>query len=318
MPNDPHRLAFAPAPAIGESIHGYMGRLAEANGYAEVAAFASALGLGASVGPLSRDRTWQRLGEWTGLPPPALDALRWRRVTTVAGRGMVDFLGTRIALQFLSARRPRACRACLAADGIHRDLWAVSHVLACPAHACRLSDYCPDCDRRPARAAAWRCDCGGGDAAADPARAPDEAVRVARELAALFGKDRTGVAGDAAARPPAPFDGLDANDLLMHLAVLGAAADHDDATATALTSRQYRATAPTPSCADALERLRSAVRIMEGWPGSLDDVLRDVEARGAALSGTGDDFTLAFSSPVGRMLRHPPRGLGRAAAPAHT
>jgi len=304
----PGRLAIVLPPATGESIHGYVRRLAAANGHANPESFASALGLGCTVGPLSRTATWRRLAAWTGHDSCTLEAMRWRRATEPTGRNTVTFLGAQVPVGFLLPRRPRSCPACLVDNGIHRDLWSVSHMLACPVHGCLLADACAACGRPvTADTNGWPCVCGAPSDAMALRPAPAACLRVARHLSALLGgSDRTGLIVKPAVNLAPPFDRLDANDCLAYLAVFGIAATGSEDDAAVLLSKGYRAGVPSDIvAADPVSRLEAAVAIMDGWPDAFTALLHRIEDR----IGRGDrDFTEAFSSRVGRMLRHPPRG----------
>lgn len=301
------RLAIAFPPARGESIHGYLRRLAVANGHTNPHTFASALGLGRSVGPSSGDAMWRRLAAWTGYDTARLEALRWGRTVEPAGRSMVSFLGARVAIGFLSPRRPRSCPACLLEHGSHHDIWAVTQVIACPLHGCLLMEACAACGRPVTADPEGRpCLCG---APSDPLAirsAPAAAVRVARHLWKLFGGvTRTGLIVEPTAEFASPFDTLDAHDFLASLAVFGIAATGSDEEAAVLVSKTYRSGLPTDiAVKDPLTRVQAAVAIMDGWPDAFTALLQRIERRGNHVDC---EFTEAFSSPIGRMLRHPPR-----------
>lgn len=186
-------LAFAPPPAPGENIHGYVRRLALANGHTNVALFARAIGA-AGIGPTSRDLLWERMARATGLPSATLDHMRW--VEKPSGRvGRVDFLGFELMRGFLSPDHVRICPICLKIKGIHRDFWFLSIVAACPRHGTLLADACTGCGQVFSAALAGspdRCSCGlpFSEMTTTPAR--PAALRVARNLALMIGASAVG------------------------------------------------------------------------------------------------------------------------------
>lgn len=308
------RLAIAPAPLLGENIHGYVRRLADANGHACLDTFLYALGFRGRVGPTSRDQAWARLARWTGYPATAFDGMRWRPATSDA-RLALTVLDTPITRALLYPSSMRFCPECLRSDGIRRDLWSLAQVVACPVHRCLLVDSCPACGDRFRAAPVGSpvaCVCGLRFDGARTAAAPSPATRVARNLALLIGA-RAGAGMpklDWALELPPPFSGVGVNDYMAYLDLIGTAATtavDDDPRAEGLTRRYSlgAATAQQP-VETVLAQLEAATAIIDRWPGAFHDLLDDLRARGDGMQA--QDLASAFPTRVGRSLLRPRRG----------
>ena len=305
----PGPLPFTVLPQPGENVHGYVRRLAAANGHSNLATFSSAIGV-VGIGPLSGDETWDRLRAAVDLGPDALEPMRWRAFRAAGGH-RVRVLGNALAPGHVDARSARICPDCLVGDGLHRDIWSLQAVRACPLHGTVLLEACPVCGTTFSPAARRPTGCGCGARFADLAAPAAGAgvVRVARNVALLLGP----ATALGIPRPPwglelpAALATVGLFDLLCLVELLGTAAtvptDLDVPTAT--RSRNYLRSGRRghSTVGGALEAVAAADRIIVAWPHAFHELLEAVTARG--LPGGMDE---AFSTPVGRSLRYPPRG----------
>ncbi len=241
--------------------------------------------------------------------------MRWQATRTDAGV-RTTFLGHLLAPAFVHAVSMRVCPACLREDGIRRDFWALAHVVACPRHGTMLVDTCPRCGRLFSPTAVGvmdGCVCGGALNDAEPAEAPHFALAAAANLATLVGE----VLAIGAARPkasatiPPAFEGLGLNDYVAYLQVLGSAATTTNAEDAAVNpkARNYGRgrISRQPSIADTLSLLSGAESMMVDWPTSFYALLGELDGRGRPAD-EDSSFEQAFSTALGRSLRHPMRG----------
>ena len=308
-------LAVSPAPVAGESVHGYVRRLARSNGHVTLTTFLRALGLAGGFGPGSADVYWGRLSACTGRSASELAPMRWQAMRTDAGV-RVTFLGHLLTSAFVHAVSMRVCPACLREDGNRRDFWALAHVVACPQHETILVEACPRCGRlfSPAAVGAMDgCVYGGAPTEAEPVEAPRFALAAAANLAMLVGEVlATGVARpEAVSTVPPAFEGLGLNDYISYLQVLGSAATTTEAEDVAVDpkARNYgrRRISRQPSIAETLSLLSGAESTMVDWPASFNVLLGKLDGRGRPAV-EADSFEQAFSTALGRSLRHPMRG----------
>jgi hypothetical protein len=119
-----------------------------------------------------RDPLIASIAAHTGLDADAVGRLGLGR----SGAKSVSFGASALRLSQVRVVRPRLCPACFAADGVHRMVWDVALVDACPLHRCGLEERCAGCGWRfgwPRLMAdgCWRCGrphrpgppIGGGD-----------------------------------------------------------------------------------------------------------------------------------------------------------
>ena len=315
------RLAIAPRPAVGENVHGYLRRLADANGHACLDTFLHALGFNGTVGPMSRDEAWHLLADWTDLPVLAVEGMRWRPATGAA-RPALSILGTPVTRALAHPRSMRFCPSCLGSDGIRRDLWSLACVMACPLHRCLLVDACTACgewfDAAP-NGPPLACRCGLRFDQAPTEAAPPSAVRVARNLALMVGtRASIGAAGSGwTLELPPSFVGMNANDYMAHLEVLGTAATTpaEEDPMMRGTARRYAngATTEQPPIPTVLARIEAATTIMDRWPDAFFGLLSDLQERGGGVGAK--DAASAFPTLVGRSLLRPIRGVDRLPLP---
>lgn len=312
-------LPFVPLPHRWENVHGYLRRLAAANGIGQMDFFRRVAGL-REIAASHGDASLQPLTEITGLPLDDFEHMRWRPVN---GGGVhnqhVMAMGQPVRISVLSAVTMRFCPACLAEGSedrrrILRSVWSLFHVTACPHHRTMLVDDCdaPGCGRPfQLRSASppWSCSCGRRmtDVATRPA--PRDAVRAALALmtaaGALHGSGRVMLTRDGDLPPAFRDMSLDVlSTVFEHLSRIEAFRQAGDRPATTSKIRRSRRN-PVDQAVPMQQRadlLGAAFRILDGWPITWHALL-DEHAAANVPVGTGKSFLAQlFPSGVGRLL----------------
>jgi len=303
------RLPIVLRPVAGENIHGFLRRLAEANGHRVMRTFAQALGLGDGFGPASAGRAWELLAQAVGLTSAEVGAMRWNRTGQARLEAMITVSGTQTAKSFAYPRNTRLCLACLRQTRIERDFWSFSSVIACPHHGTLLVTTC-GCGRPllpGVYGRTWECVCGAVPSDLGEIAAPTSAAKVARNLAARVGP----ISGYTCENDlKAPFDTTCAHDYMVLVHTLGVAAatpaSEDTIVLQATGSYRLGAVEVMPPLDVALARLQAATRIIDDWPDALVALLRGVEGRNAAANAS--TIAGAFATSIGKMLVSPMRG----------
>lgn len=168
-------LPVRPQPFPLEAAHGYLSRVAVANGFQNHRQLSHALaahGEPADLLGLS-EKAWSRL---LGPLPKG-----WGKVGNLGG---LDVSGYTQALRW--------CGACLDESRYFRGVWSIKLYCVCPRHHAFLRDRCPTCGcpQRYPENASWRCTCGSRlDADDDVIVPPPTLVRLTSALeAAVLGQ----------------------------------------------------------------------------------------------------------------------------------
>ena len=158
-------LPIRPRPCVGELAHGFLARVAQANGYETPASLHAAMrqaGLEAKVG-LPQYLQLTHI-EWSRLEGP------WPR-----NWGCTDRLVPGLARCDYVHGHFRWCPLCLAAAPYLRSVWAIKFSITCVNHGTYLLDLCPHCHgpQRIEHFGRLRCACGQSlvDCAIQPAPA---------------------------------------------------------------------------------------------------------------------------------------------------
>lgn len=263
------RLAVRFAPEAGESLRGYLLRLAEANGYPGLSWLAQKVWRSQHVGSLGPQEA-AALGALVDLGPGIADTLG---PAATKGGWVGSDANQKAPRNLVNRTQPKVCPACLAERKVLRAVWEIRFWLVCPTHGCGMLDACPRC-RRPLgwdRSRVDRC-CEAAPLAEH--RAPP-APAAAIDLARLFAR----AVGLPAPAPSVPlrelaghldFEAL--SRLAAHLGTLGAG----------------KGTGGSASCAavHASSPFHRTSEMLSGWPHGLHkaiDASRDAEAaRGRA------------------------------------
>lgn len=278
-------LASSPLPVAGEHVAGYIRRLAIANALPSL----RMLGTLHDVGPMSPigvDASWRSLARATGLPIGMLQAMRWKDAGRNSHRWL-DVGGDACRLTDLDLRHLRHCPACLAADGIVRQVWSIRCVTACPIHRTSLVDACADCGRTlllDERTSLFDCaGCGAPFAGRTGRAAEDGAIAIAIACGA----------SPRDVRPATTFDPLfalppgRAAAVVGHLARLAASRRPPDPTVAVDHARL------APPLAEAGQEVRDALSLLAHWPEAYLEFL-------SAMPSRTDDGSAAGSTSCSR------------------
>ncbi len=155
------RLPLRNMPVPGESLTGFMIRLAERNGVDKPQLLASSIG-----NPFTTPQAMafspfdlEPMSEAIGVETTALLHMTYWPI----GRGpKVRFLSATVDHRLVSLKRRKVCPECLAEEPYHRAVWDLRLVSACPRHEVRLIDCCQECGRHFGwqTSSIVRCACG--------------------------------------------------------------------------------------------------------------------------------------------------------------
>ena len=179
------RLLLRSAILEGESLKGYLMRLALLNSYRNLGWLLRA----ADVHPAALDRgtaSLDGLATMTGRTVPELEAIYWPASVVHRHRASQHRLAhTTIPAWLLNVRHPRVCPRCIREGRPIQRVWEISWTTCCPQHGNYLVSQCSRCDQPLSWDRPWlhRCDCGFGLPALPIRQAPPAEIA----LSALFG-----------------------------------------------------------------------------------------------------------------------------------
>lgn len=181
---DLKRYPLLITPQRGESLPGFLHRLATANGLASVGWIRQDLELRPPRVEWS-DEHFARFSIYSGQP---IDALRALHCPMSPGSNLIHFMGHLVDKRMLHRGAMRYCPVCLSEHGYHQLIWSLRFVTHCPLHGCRILERCSQCHTP----FAWRrvrfmeCRCGAPlpvYAAAVPGeQLPSERLQAVRAL----------------------------------------------------------------------------------------------------------------------------------------
>ncbi|MCW0234747.1 MAG: TniQ family protein [Ferrovibrio sp.] len=171
------RLPFPATPVAGESLLGFLLRLAERNKVNDPIAFlAYCSGQHTTVSALALSASdMSRLNTRCGIPAGSLEAMAYRPIEN----GLIDFFGTSLRCEDLALQNRRFCPACLKEGAHHRAVWDLTITTVCIRHGLYLQDACRYC----ARPADWTfgsvgfCPCGKSYSTSASIPVPDQELR---------------------------------------------------------------------------------------------------------------------------------------------
>lgn len=145
-------------PCIGESLPGFLYRLAEENGWARAAWARQDVGLHSNQTDWD-DVHFNRLAVRSG---QSEEVLRAMDCPAQPRSDVVRFKGHPIDKRMLDRMSMRYCPVCLADHGYHQSIWFLRFVTICPVHKCRIVDRCHACNQPLGwdRKRFWECNCG--------------------------------------------------------------------------------------------------------------------------------------------------------------
>lgn len=310
------RLPQILPPRRGESVHGFVRRLAEINGIT-LSAIMKLAAIG-RIRPVSDDQVWQNLADAAGTTVDAFARMRRLPAAVLTAPGAVTFMGHALRPSHLVRDDMRVCPECIRTGGTLREVWSVSQITCCPQHGCQLVDTCDACDRRlnfhhAGAEDPWACVCDRELADLPVLPVSELALAAARLLYPIVG--RTEVTGyiSLAKAPdliPVPFDTLNLNDLLAAMDLIGTAATTpaDEDEVVGHFHARYGAAGPARRVKDIATRTEAAVRIMRNWPEAWYDVLDDLATRSPPGASHLQDRAI-LATRIGRRCLAPDRGL---------
>ena len=310
------RLPQILPPRRGESVHGFVRRLAEVNGIT-LSAIMRWAEIG-SIRPVSEDRLWANLATAAGTSVEALTKMRWLPANVPGANGAIRFMGHAIRPSHLSRGEMKVCPACIRSGGTIREVWSVSQITCCPQHGCLLIDSCNACARQlkyhsAGAEDAWSCVCGHELADLPIIPASELTLAAARLLYPVVGRTEvTGYISLAKTKDevPAPFDTLELNDLLAAMDLIGTVATtpaEEDRPAEH-TFLPYGLTGPSRVPGDFIRRAEAAVEIMLGWPESWHNILDELASRSPPQASRLEDRAV-LATRMGRRCLAPDRGI---------
>lgn len=174
----------------GESIFGYLARVAEANGYdSSTWLLPTAQRMSFNTSKWTMD-TIEHVTQITSLPRYEVA----NRVYANTSNNQLIFFGDRIPSvlvdQPYQEGTRKFCPDCLRETGFHSALFDLTPVQVCPQHACRLTTVCPLCAKKVfwGRPTLVTCKaCGGDLTAAQTERVPTSELRGLAAIAKRFG-----------------------------------------------------------------------------------------------------------------------------------
>ncbi len=181
----PPRLLLRSAILEGESLKGYLMRLALLNGYRHLSWLLRA----ANIQPTALDRgtaSLDGLAAMTGIAVPELEAIYWPASIVHRHRPSQHRLANAaIPAWLLNVRHPRVCPPCIREGRPIQRAWEIAWTSCCPRHGNYLVNRCSQCDKPLSWDRPWlhRCDCGFGLPALPVREAPPAEIA----LSALLG-----------------------------------------------------------------------------------------------------------------------------------
>lgn len=187
------RLLLRSAIQEGESLKGYLMRLALLNGYRNLGWLLHS----ADVPPAALDRgtiSLDGLAAMTGRDVCELEAIYWPASVIHRHRPSQHRLGhTTIPSWLLNVRRPRVCPRCIRESRPMQRAWEIAWTTSCPRHGNYLVSQCSRCRKPLSWNRPWlhRCDCGFGLPALPVRKAPPAEIALSALLGERFASDST-------------------------------------------------------------------------------------------------------------------------------
>lgn len=292
------RLINCPRPHSDESIHGYVLRVAAANGYDQPAWLLALTETSASFAIKPTDLA--PLARLMDVPAEDLEAKCYWPVGMTRTRRYRNFRGATVPDLMINRLRPRVCPQCLSEEGYVRALWDLAPVACCPIHGVQLVDRCGNCGAliKRNRMKVSECHrCQSSLLEIPVIAAPKNAVALTAMIARKAGFELTPPQGLEGG--PTDLEKLDLGVFLRVIAFLGSSKKG---------TRQgeglwllARLTIP-----EMVEITSNAAQVLENWPQNyfvvLDEIRNRSETRasGAGLEREFGGFYLALANSLRR------------------
>lgn len=187
----PPRLLLRTAIQEGESLKGYLMRLALLNGYRNLGWLLYAAG----VHPATLDQgtaPLDGLAAMTGRDVCELEAIYWPASVIHRSRPSQHRLThTTIPAWLLNVRHPRICPHCIREGRPPQRTWEIAWASCCPRHGIYLVNRCGRCTKPISWNRPWlhRCDCGFGLPALPASKASPAEIALSALLGERFASD---------------------------------------------------------------------------------------------------------------------------------
>ena len=258
------RLVVRGTPRTGESLRGFVLRIAEANGYRGIAPLLQLARLPPTF--VSRSGALQNLADlFDGLVD--VDDLHARSHCSRIERA-VRYQNATISVIDVNLAHPKVCTICLNESGFARMVWDLRVVIACWRHGCYLLDHCTVCQRRLtwARRALAACACGADLMIQRTGDAPTSVLEFSQRLETMLESRNVGI--DLF---PAPIRTLDALCRVVWLFGINSSE----------TSQGQAWAISKPKLVRAAEIVERGVGVLMGWPGSIEQPINSICAMGS-------------------------------------
>ncbi|WP_281378833.1 TniQ family protein [Azospirillum oleiclasticum] len=213
------RLRFRSAPLPGESMLGYMGRVAHRNciTIADLARIADAC-------PVTHGPALRSIGQLADVMGVDRDAAALLSYYIPGDHTMLRLAGLTVPVRLVNWKWKRFCPDCLEESEHHRCIWDISLVSACPLHRKRLVIRCARCGHELAWSGLdpWACHaCGANLRRMRSTSVPPEQLRGTALIYGLLGQSEF-MDEAAGARARLPFSAFDevGSLKLLHLLVM--------------------------------------------------------------------------------------------------
>jgi TniQ len=257
------RLVVRGTPRIGESLRGFVLRIAEANGYRGIAPLLQLARLPPTF--VSRTSPLQNLAElFDGLVD--VDDLRTRSHWPAIERAFLQ--NAAISPVDLNLAHPKICPMCLKESGFARLVWDLRVVITCWRHGCYLLDHCSVCRRRLTwgRKALTACTCGADFMIQRTEDAPISVLEFSRRLETMLESPDVGL--DLFPTPVRTVSAL--CRVVWLFGIHSSETSHGQAWAIS-----------KPALVQATEIVERGIAVLMGWHGSIEQPINEICAAGS-------------------------------------
>jgi hypothetical protein len=257
----PARLVVRATPRTGESLRGFVLRIAQANGYCGIAPLLQLARLPPTFA--SRTSALQNFAElFDGLVD--VDDLLTRSHWSSIERGS-RYQNAMISPVDINLAHPKICPICLKESGFARLVWDLRVAITCWRHGCYLLDHCSVCGRRLTwgRKALTACTCGANLMIQRTEDAPMSVLEFSRMLETMLESGNVDLD-----RFPTPIRTVNALCRLVWLFGINSLE----------TSRRQAWAISKPTLVQAAEIVERGIGLLMGWSGSMEQPINAMDA----------------------------------------
>jgi hypothetical protein len=250
-------------PRTGESLRGFVLRIAEANGYRGIASLLELARLPPTFA--SRPCAMQNLSElFDGLVD--VDDLHTKSHWPTIERGVLQ--NATISPVDLNLAYPKVCPICMKESGFARLVWDLRVVITCWRHGCYLLDHCSVCQRRLTwgRKTLAACTCGADLTIQRTNDAPFSFLEFSRRLETMLESGSVGL-------DPFPTPIRTLNALCRVVWLFGVHSSE--------TSRGHAWAISKPTLVQAADIVERGIAVLMGWRGSIEQPINGISEAGS-------------------------------------